>query len=58
MYNKEMIKDFINNGIIASVFLVIPYSRTTFLAIIIPLICDFIMLYIVEKKESKDTFDF
>ena len=51
MYNKEMIKDFINYGIIAGVFLVIPYSITRFLAIIIPLIYDFITLYIIEKKE-------
>ena len=54
MFNKEMIIDFINYGIIASVFLIIPYSTTRFLAIIIPLIYDFIMLYITERKEKNN----
>lgn len=52
--NKEMLKNFINYGIIASIFLVIPYSTTKFLAIIIPLIYDLIMLYIVERSEKKN----
>lgn len=51
--NKQMLIDFINYGIIASVFLVIPYTTTRFLAIIIPLIYDFIMLYIIEQKQIK-----
>lgn len=54
MHNKEIIIDFINYGIIASIFLVIPFSNIRFLAIIIPLIFDFIMLYLVEKKENEN----
>lgn len=52
--SKKIIIDFINYGIIASIFLIIPYSTTRFLAIIIPLIYDFIMLYIVERKENEN----
>lgn len=50
MYKKEILIDFINYGIIAAFFLVIPYSSTAFLAVIIPLIFDLIMLYITERK--------
>ena len=47
---KQLLIDFINYGIIASVFLIIPYSDTTFVLLVIMLIFDLIHLYIVEKK--------
>lgn len=49
MYNKEMIEDFINYRI-----LVIPYTETAFMAIILPLNFDFIILYIVERREKNE----
>ena len=54
MVDKKMIIDFINYGIIAGFFLITPYSTSWFLVIIISLIFDFIMLYIVERKESEN----
>ena len=50
MLDKDMTKDFINYGIIAAFFLITPYSTSWFLVIVISLIYDFIMLYIIEKK--------
>ena len=50
---KQLLIDFINYGIIACVFLIIPYSDTIFLLLVIMLIFDLIHLYIVEKKMYK-----
>lgn len=47
---KQYLIDFINYGIIACVFLIIPYSDTIFLLLVIMLIFDFIHLYIVDKN--------
>lgn len=54
MYNKELLKDFINYGIIASIFLIIPYSNDKFILIITMLIVDLINLYLLEKKGMKN----
>ena len=47
---KQLLIDFINYGIIACVFLIIPYSDTIFVLLVIMLIFDLIHLYIFEKK--------
>lgn len=49
---KQLLIDFINYGIIACVFLIIPYSDKTFILLVIMLIMDLIHLYIVERSED------
>lgn len=54
MYNKEMIKDFINYGIIAIFFLLQPYTKEKFIILVTMLIFDLIHLYILERKEGNN----
>lgn len=49
----QLLRDFINYGIIACVFLIIPYNETCFITLVIMLICDLIHLYILERIEKK-----
>lgn len=50
----NLLRDFINYGIIAIVFLIIPYSETRFITLVIMLIFDLIHLYILERKEEAE----
>lgn len=49
---KKLLIDFINYGIIACFFLIIPYTNTMFISLVCMLIYDLIHLYIVERRED------
>lgn len=49
---KQMVIDFINYGIVAIFFLIIPFTVGRFILLVIMLIYDLIHLFVIERREK------